>query len=185
LLQQLPAARAVYLNLGAEPYLATLLAGENSMRDLRGYAAARERRLRAYLPAESALPAITSAGELAAMSWLVETWSQQLALQALRERVLAVDFADFLQDVRRGMAQIAAHLGLQVDPAAVRDINNSPALARYSKAQDHAYTPETRSEIMRESRQHNAVEIARGLAWLDAMARIDTGAGAIVAAAIR
>jgi hypothetical protein len=119
------------------------------------------------------------------MSWLVETWSQQLALQALRERVLAVDFADFLQDVRRGMAQIAAHLGLQVDPAAVRDITNSPALARYSKAQDHAYTAETRSGILRESRQHNAAEIARGLAWLDAMARIDTAAGAIVAAAIR
>ena len=78
-----------------------------------------------------------------------------------------------------------ADLGLQADPGAVRDINNSPALARYSKAQDHAYTAETRSEIMRESRQHNAVEIARGRAWLDAMARIDNAAGAIVAAAIR
>jgi len=44
LLERLPSARAVYLNLGAEPYLATLLAGKNSGIDLRGHGPVRRRR---------------------------------------------------------------------------------------------------------------------------------------------
>jgi len=38
-------SRAIYLNLRAEPYLATLLAGQNSPTDLRGHGAERMRRL--------------------------------------------------------------------------------------------------------------------------------------------
>ncbi len=46
LLRRNAASRAVYLNLRAEPYLATLLAGPNSPVDLRGHGAERMRRLR-------------------------------------------------------------------------------------------------------------------------------------------
>src|SRR4029079_6763913 len=41
-----PTSRACYLNVRAEPYLATLLAGANSAADLRGHGAERMRRLR-------------------------------------------------------------------------------------------------------------------------------------------
>ena len=46
LLDRLSGARAVYLNLGAEPYLATLLAGKNSAFDLRGHGPVRIRKLK-------------------------------------------------------------------------------------------------------------------------------------------
>ena len=84
LLALLPASRAIYLNLPPEPYLATLLAGENSRRDLQGHAAQRLRRLATRYAA--AIPAIGDAGELAAMSWLVESWSQA---DAVREKTAA------------------------------------------------------------------------------------------------
>ncbi len=185
LLTQLPEARAVYLNLAIEPYLATLLAGENSLRDLRGYAAQRGRRLQSRLRSPQAVPAIESAGELAAMSWLVETWAQRIALDALPTRVLAVDFAGFLHDVPQGIARVVDHLGLSAAPSLLRDISRSQTLTRYSKAPEHSYDAQTRTDILQESRRYNAGEIARGLAWLDALATVDAGVAAVLAAAGR
>jgi hypothetical protein len=77
-------ARAIYLNLRAEPFLATLLAGPNSPSDLRGHGAERMRRLMRILAIEPATPLhALSLGELAAMSWLTETATQHQTLQRL------------------------------------------------------------------------------------------------------
>ena len=57
LLAARPDARAIYLSLPSEPYLATLLAGENSAFDLKGHAPERARRLEEFLKDfHSALP---------------------------------------------------------------------------------------------------------------------------------
>ena len=73
LLERSAASRAIYLNLRAEPALATLLAGANSLIDLRGHGAERHRRLAGRVGAAIAPLYTLSPGELAAMSWLAES----------------------------------------------------------------------------------------------------------------
>ena len=82
ILARSPASRAVYLNLRAEPYLATLLGGANSATDLRGHGPGRMRRLLAgrELPVEP-LHAL-SPGELAALGWLAESLALRQAIAA-------------------------------------------------------------------------------------------------------
>ena len=110
LLQCEPSARAIYVNVRPEPYLATLLAGANSSLDLRGHGAARMRRLLPRIGSPLAPLHELSPGQLAAMSWLVETLSQQDCHRRDPARVLAVDFEQFLTDVPAALSTIWTHL---------------------------------------------------------------------------
>ena len=176
-----PASRALYLNLRPEPYLATLLAGQNSPLDLRGHGQERIRRLRSRLATPPAALYTMSIGELAAMSWLVETWSQHDATEHFDERVMAVDFEAFLADVPASMARILLHFGMEVDAPYLAKLGRSPVLTRYSKAPEYTYTPEVRAQALRDSRRDNREEIRRGMQWLERVAAAESAVGAIVA----
>jgi hypothetical protein len=182
LLHAAPGARAIYLNLRAEPYLATLLAGANSGIDLRGHGPERIRRLQARTTVPLGPLHALSPGELCALAWLAETRSQHDAVRANPDRVLAIDFDDFLADVTRAMTAIVGHLGITTDPRWLADVARNPALTRYSKAPEHAYGPEVRADVLREARRQHAAEIRRGLAWLDSIARTDPELGALISA---
>ena len=182
LLQRRAGMRAVYLNLRAEPYLATLLAGEHSLRDLQGHAPQRQRHLQSRLLEAGSLHPITSAGELAALSWLTESFCQHAALAAFPGRVLRIDFEQLLQDVSEGIGAIAAHLALSADAQALGSLDRSPVLTRYSKAPEHEYSRDLRDAVLAESRRNNAIEIARGLAWLETLARRDAGVAVVFGA---
>jgi hypothetical protein len=170
LLERLPAARGVYLNLAAEPYLATLLAGQNSGVDLRGHGPVRIRQLQARIQAPLAPLHALSLGELAAMSWLAETWNQHDAVDRFGPRVLALDFDALLADVAGSVRRVAEHFQLPVDSGWLADIARSSVLTRYSKSPDFEYSPQLRGELLRESRQANAAQIAAGLRWLENLA---------------
>jgi hypothetical protein len=167
----MPSARALFVNVKAEAYLATLLAGENSYIDLRGQGSERHRRLtRLGAPPPAPLHAM-SLGELAALTWLAETLTQDRVLREFGRRMLAVDFDEFLAGPEAALRTICAHYGLADADAALAPVEESPLLQRYSKAPEHPYTPATRREVLSESRKHNADEIGKGLAWLEEMAR--------------
>ena len=170
LLERLPSARAVYLNLGAEPYLATLLAGKNSGIYLRGHGPVRIRQLQARIQAPLAPLHALSLGELAAMSWLAETWNQHDAVDRFGSRVVALDFDEFLADVAGSVRRVAEHFRLPLESGWIADIARSPVLTRYSKSPDFEYSPQLRHELLRESRQTNAAQIAAGLRWLENLA---------------
>jgi hypothetical protein len=182
LLEASPASRAVYLNLPAEPYLATLLGGANSLIDLRGHAPERMRRLGARLSMPPAPLHAMSPGELAALGWLAETLSQREALARFPDRVLALDFEALLADVRGGLGRVLAHFGLEAPPGFLEGLAASPVLRRYSKAPDLAFGPVERAAQLRDSRRGNRVEISRGLAWLERLARAETRVAALFAA---
>jgi hypothetical protein len=179
-LEASPQSRAIYLNLHAEPYLATLLAGENSPQDLRGHGPGRMKRLQAFCSAPPRPLHELSMGELAALGWLVETHSQQTALSHFPGRVQAVDFDAFLEDVRGGMERVVQLFGLSPEPAFLARIAQSPVLGFYSKAPGRPFTREARAELLRQSRRDHGAEIAKGLAWLEALARSDPAVAAIV-----
>lgn len=183
LMTQLPVARAIYLNLRAEPYLAILLGGQNSALDLRGHGSERARRLQALgAPAFSAFHQL-SPGERAAMGWLTESWSQAKALDAAGSRMIAVDFDELLGDLRRGIERIVGHLGLETSAGFLDGVAQSPTLTRYAKGPDHAYSPQLRAQVLAQSRAVNAVEIRKGLNWLQAMAGASGAVANVVARA--
>jgi hypothetical protein len=169
LLEARPEARAIYMNLHAEPYLAALLAGANSATDLRGHAPGRIRRLHARGKAVPAPLHRMSSGELAALGWLVETLAQQDAVRRFPDRVLAIDFDTLLADVAGCMRSVTAHFGLPPDAAYQAGIGASPALQRYSKAPERPFAPEEREQRLAESRRDNRDEIMRGMHWLERM----------------
>jgi hypothetical protein len=164
-------AHAVYLNLAAEPYLATLLAGRNSGIDLRGHGPVRIRQLQSRI--ETPLPPLhsLSPGELAAMSWLAETWNQHDAVTRCGPRILALDFDELLGDIVGGVGRVAAHFQLPLESRWLADVASSPVLTRYSKSPDFEYSPDMRRELLRQSRQSHAAQIAAGLRWLENLAR--------------
>jgi hypothetical protein len=174
-------SRAVYLNLRAEPYLATLLAGENSPIDLRGHGPERIQRLRSY--GAERLPPLheLSHGELAAMSWLCESCTQREAVERFPDRVMTLDFDDFLADVGGSMLRVLGHFALPHDARTASAMEASPALMRYSKAPEYPYTPSVRAEVLRDSRRDNREEIRKGMVWLEARARSDVALARLVA----
>jgi hypothetical protein len=173
---------AVYLNLRAEPYLATLLAGENSPIDLRGHGPERlsrlQRRVGGPLPSLETL----SLGELAAMSWLAESWTRHDALEQYKDRVLGLDFDRFLADVPAGIGRVLDHFGLPRSAAYLSSVAKSAVLTRYSKAPQFEYSPGLREEILRESRRDHRDEIRRGMNWLERQARANGAVAEIIAA---
>jgi hypothetical protein len=176
-------ARAICLNLRAEPFLATLLAGPNSPSDLRGHGAERMRRMMKILAIEQPTPLhALSLGELAAMSWLTETATQHQTLQRFADRVTHFDFDAVLGDVAGSMARVTAHFGLPVDEKYLSQVAHSPSLTRYAKAPEHAYTPDLRAQILSEARRTHAAEIRKGLAWLEGVARTNAMAAAVMQA---
>lgn len=174
-------SRAIYMNLRAEPYLATLLAGQNSPIDLRGHGPERIRRLESWLAAPLAPLHSLSIGELAAMSWLAETWTQRNALTQCAGRIIPVDFDMFLANVADVMRTIIEHFGLPVDSRFLAGVGRSEALTRYSKAPEYAYGPSVRADILRDSRRANRDEIRKGMAWLEQRAKSSGAAGEVVA----
>jgi len=173
LLRRNAASRAVYLNLRAEPYLATLLAGANSPVDLRGHGVERMRRLRSRIGTPlGSLHALTP-GELTAMSWLAESLTRREILDQWPDRVLAVDFDALLDDLPRVMQQVVDRLQLPADPGWLAQLASNPALARYSKSPDHEYSPALRARVLDQARREHRDEIRRGLEWLESMARME------------
>jgi hypothetical protein len=180
LLARSEGSRAIYLNLRAEPYLTTLLAGENSPTDLRGHGPERMRRLQSHIADPLAPLHALSIGELAAMSWLAESWSQRDALKQYPAKVIALDFDEFLGSVAPSMGRILRHFGLPVEARQLEELGRSPVLACYSKAPEYAYSSSVRAELLQESRRRNGDEIRKGLAWLERLARSDEAVAEIV-----
>ncbi len=168
------------MNVRAEPYLATLLAGENSPIDLRGHGPGRIRRLQARIDAPVAPLHTLSIGELVAMSWLAETWTQRDAVEQFAGRVIALDFEEFLANVADGMSRIVGHFELPRDARYLAAVGRSPVLDALFKGTRIRLHPSVRAEVLRDSRRDNRDEIRKGLEWLERLARADGGIAEIV-----
>lgn len=171
-----PESRAAYLGQAAESQLATLLAGSGG--DLAGFA--QERRMRLQRLLEAPPPAVRGPGELAAMSWLTEMLTRRTALTAHGERLLALDFDDFLKDPRAGLERVVRHFGLTVDSERLDLIARGPTLLRYSKAPDYVYSAGRRAQILARSRIENALQFRAGLRWLERLGRSHPAVGELL-----
>lgn len=165
ILAAMPDMRAVYLHLPAEAYITAILAAASGQADLKIFEALRHRRLSKILGRD--LPQGGSAGELAAIAWMVERNSLEKAKAAGGDRVMLLDFETMLADIPGSLAQLLRHFDL---PPVAEKLAQSPALKRYSKAPEQmAFSPEARAQLMRQSRQIHAGEIDKGLALIAAL----------------
>jgi hypothetical protein len=165
ILAAMPEMKAVYLNLPAEAYLTAILASGSGQADLKTFEALRHRRLSARLGRE--LPQGGSAGELAAIAWMVERDNQEQAKAAAGRRVMLLDFETLLGDLEGNLAQVLRHFDL---PPVAERLVKSPALTRYSKAPEQmAFSPQARAHLMDRARQTHAKEIGKGLALIEAL----------------
>ncbi len=170
LLQACPTARALYLHLPLQPYLATLLAGEHSVVDLRGHAAERARRLKRFGQELLAPVYAMSIGELAAMSWLAERLTEGALSRACDERLLSLNFEQVLKTPETSLRAICDHFQLDAPDSYFENVARNPNWGRYSKAPEHPYSPQIREQILAEARATKAEEIRKGLLWFEAMA---------------
>jgi len=164
-------SKAVYLNLRAEPYIVTLLAGANAMIDLQGFGPERLRRLTRFIGESPGKLQSLSPGELAAATWLAERLSQARALQAAGHRMMTLDFDEMLGDLEGTLAKVFAHLECDVPAQTVVAIARSPLLSRYSKApEQYAYSPAMRAQLLAQARLEHSAEIRKGLKFLEQLA---------------
>ncbi|HEY0505930.1 MAG TPA: hypothetical protein VGD42_20795 [Lysobacter sp.] len=160
-----PGMHAVLLDMPLRPWLATLLKSPSSMLDAANAAGERLAWLQAHGHARDVALHQLTLPQQCAMGWLAERFRYEaLAAGEHASRVLRVDFESLLDDPRRELARIAAHLGL--DGARVDEAVASPAWGRYSKAQSHGYGRDDREHDLALSMHKHADGIAEGEAWV-------------------
>jgi hypothetical protein len=156
-----PEMKAVYLHLPARAYITAILAAASGQADLKIFEAQRHQRLRKL---GHDVPERGSAGELAAIAWMVERDSLDRAKAAGGRRVLVLDFETMLADMQTSLANVLRHFDL---PPVADRLVKSPALTRYSKAPEQlAFSPQVRAGMMKNASTVFAVEIDKGLALI-------------------
>jgi hypothetical protein len=167
-----PQSRALLLGISARRYLETILAGENSRRELHATAPARLRRLNRREGAPGWKLWEMNEGQRTAMAWAAEMTSLARVEEKLpRGATLWMDFDAFLAAPAQTLQALAAFFGAALDAGGAERLADHPLTRRYSKAMDYDYSRDQREQVLAEARRDHAVAIADGLRWLESAAR--------------
>ncbi len=155
--------RALFLHARPENYIASILAGENSVKEMHMLAKSRAQRSGRRI----ALPAPRHDAARAAAAWACEMSTLEVAVDAMGDRqLLWADFDAMLGDIRGALSGIAEFFGFATGEVAA--IAEGPLMRRYSKALEYEYSPDFRRELIAEAARHHAADIADALAMLHA-----------------
>jgi hypothetical protein len=159
-----PGERALFMYATPANYIASILAGENSLQELRMLAPVRAQRLARRV---SALGAARNDADLAAIAWACEMTALEVAADAMPDR--SIDWADFdkmLGDMEPALARVAAFFGFRADPEHLQNIARGPLMSRYSKDTSYGYSTRLRRELLAEAAMLHRGEIDGALAML-------------------
>ncbi len=160
-----PDGRAVFLTASPRQYIATILAGENNVRELHALAPARAQRMAKRV---RGLGPTRNSADLAAAAWACEMTALEAAAEALPgANVMWVDFDRLLDDVDGQLRFIVEGLALDTADEELAALAHSPLLKQYSKAPEYDYSPRLRSDLIAEAAAHFAADIDGALAMLD------------------
>ena len=165
------APKALLLFVSPESYIATILAGANAREEAKTLTEGRLNRLHRRVGGDVWRLGALSEGEALAASWAAEMSALVEARRAAGARAMLLDFDRFLANPQEQLSAAFRHLDCKTTPKKVAAILEGPLMQRYSKAPEHAYSPELRRELLDEARKTHAAEIAKGLAWLEQAAR--------------
>ena len=163
-----PGKRALFLFARADHYIPSILAGENSVKEMHALAASRASRLE-----NSAvfLAAARNDAELAACAWATEMCALEAAAETMTDRT--IDWWDFdaaLRDMPSALAGIAGCFAFAAEPAAITAIAIGPLMHRYSKALEYDYSPALRSDLIADAARRHEQDLRGALAMLSAAA---------------
>jgi hypothetical protein len=158
--------RALLMFASPRNYIASILAGENSVKEMRMLAPVRAQRLGRRV---SALWAAHDDAQLAAIAWACEMTSLEAAADAMTAR--AVEWAEFdfmLTQMPPELGRVAAFFGFAADEARVEAVARGPLMGRYSKHLGYEYSPQLRRDLIADADSHFRGEIDGALAMLRA-----------------
>lgn len=164
-----PASKFAFIYNVPETHIATLLAGQNALTDLRGFAQLRLQRLQQLTGLDIQLNQLSS-GQLAALSWLSETSSATRSLEKNAGQITLLEFEKLLASPAATLTHLFNHFEIPADSDIVEKAVNSTVLQTYSKAPEHKYNAQTRADILADSRARFRREISDALAWIDKLA---------------
>jgi hypothetical protein len=147
-----PSQRALFMFASPRNYIASILAGENSVRELHALAPSRAERLQRRAPVVQ--PSRNEA-ELAAVAWACEMTALEAAAAAMPDR--KIEWADFdvmLGDMPSELARVAAFFGAATETETIRGIAEGALMKRYSKALEYDYTAQLRRDLINETTVH-------------------------------
>lgn len=163
-----PSERALFLFARPDHYIPSILAGENSVKELHALASTRAARTKTR---GVELPPSRNDAELAAGAWASEMCALEAAALAMTDR--SIDWWDFdasLRDMPGALARIADFFSFDADQEAIIAIATGPLMKRYSKALEYDYSPTLRSDLIAEASQRHADDMRGALAMLAAAA---------------
>lgn len=159
--------RALFMFANPRNYIASILAGENSVRELHALAPSRSQRLQP----RASLQEPRNEAELAAIAWACEMTSLEAAATAMPDRQIQwADFDLMLEDMPGELARVAAFFGAPADPETVRRVAEGPLMKRYSKALEYDYSAQLRRDLIEEATAHSRSAIDGAMAMLRAAA---------------
>jgi hypothetical protein len=162
-----PGERALFLYAKPRAYVASILAGENSVRELSALAPSRTQRI----AGRAELPEPTSAAGAAAAAWACEMTALEASAEAMPNRHLAwADFDEMLDDMPGALERTATLFGFAAPAERIREIATGPLMGRYSKALEHEYSPSLRRDLITEATAAHREDIDSALAMLQSAA---------------
>jgi len=162
-----PGERALFMYARPRNYVASILAGEASLQELRLLAGRRAQRLNTrgiYIPAQND-------ADHAASAWAAEMAALEAAAETMSDRVIAwLDFDGMLVNVEAELARVAGFFGFKAKPEQLRSIASGPLMGRYSKAPEYDYTPALRRDVIAGALEQHGPLVDRALAMLKSAA---------------
>lgn len=159
--------RALLMYARPRNYVASILAGEASLQELRLLAGKRAQRLNArsiYIPAQND-------ADHAASAWAAEMTALEAAAEAMANRQIGwVDFDRMLGDVETELARVAGFFGFGASAEQLRAIASGPLMSRYSKALEYDYSPTLRRDVLAGALEQHGRQIDGALAMLKSAA---------------
>ena len=158
--------RALFVTASPRNYVASILAGENSVKELHALTDYRAQRMAGRV---NGMDEVTvSDAHRAAAAWACEMTSLEAAAEAMPDGAIAwIDFDALLGDPLAGLSSIAYYFGFTASEADLTTIISGPLLRRYSKAMEYDYSPALRRELIAEADGLSRADIDSALAMLD------------------
>jgi hypothetical protein len=163
-----PGERALMMYVTPRNYIGSILAGENSVKELRMLAVVRAQRLATRV---TAIGPAHSDADLAAIAWACEMTALENSAEAMTDRqILWADFDRMLADMPAALGEASQHFGFPAEERLLSTIASGPLMGRYSKSLEYEYSAGLRHELIEEAAQRHAPQIESALAMLRAAA---------------
>jgi len=165
-----PEAAALFLYATPANYIASILAGENSVKELTALHSIRGERLRG----RGIELADFDRGDAhrAALAWACEMTSLESAAEAMADRsIFWADFDRMLDDMAGWIERCAAEFGFAAPQGRIKEIVAGPLMRRYSKALEYDYSPTLRAELLGDAAKRHGPDINAAVAALSSAAK--------------